>query len=103
MERTGILLMLLLCVGLTACGGTPSLACDEPQRYKAAVDGKRILAPEGLTQLDPLKEIPLPEPSPQPPRPAGSPCLDLPPGTFSQGTGDKASEDNKDDESDSSE
>lgn len=67
---------------MSGCGGEPVLSCDEAQRYQLAVPGKRVVAPEGLTQLDPLKELPAPEPSPQPPRPAGSRCLDMPPGSI---------------------
>lgn len=66
-------------LGLSACGGPIELACDDVRAYQLAAEGKRVEAPDGLNDLEPLKEMPLPEASPQPPRPAGSPCLDLPP------------------------
>jgi uncharacterized lipoprotein len=65
---------------LAGCGGTVDLSCDEERAYQAATEHRRVEAPEGLSQLDPLKEIPMPEASPRAPRPAGSPCLDRPPG-----------------------
>ncbi len=68
-----------LLLGLSACGGPVELACDDVRVYQLAAEGKRVEAPDGLNDLEPLKEMPLPEASPQPQRPAGSPCLDLPP------------------------
>jgi len=65
--------------GLSACGGTPDLTCDEPHRYQESVDHSRLKAPEDLDQLEPLREMPLPQANPTPERPVGSPCLDLPP------------------------
>lgn len=70
---TGILL------GLSACGGSVELTCDEVRIYQLAGQSKRVAAPDDLDELDSLKEMPLPEASPQPVRPAGSPCLDRPP------------------------
>lgn len=64
---------------LTACGGTPDLTCDEDSPYKNAHSSPPVKAPEGLNDLDPLKAVPLPEANPQPPRPKGKNCLDLPP------------------------
>ena len=61
------------------CGGTADITCDEPEYYQSAKIGKRVEPPEGLDDLDPLREMPLPEASPREPRPAGSPCFDRPP------------------------
>jgi hypothetical protein len=69
----------LLVVTLNACGGK-DLTCDEVQSYQLAEQSKRVEAPEGLDDLDPLREMPLPEASPQAERPAGSDCFDRPPG-----------------------
>ena len=69
---------------LSGCGGTPDKSCDEVRLYQLAAEGKRIETPDDLDELNALKEIPLPQASPRPPRPAGSPCLDLPPSILSQ-------------------
>ena len=69
--------ILLLLVG--GCGGTKDLTCDEVRAYQLAQEGKRIETPEDLDDLEPLREMPLPRANPAPPRPQGSPCLDLPP------------------------
>jgi hypothetical protein len=68
-----------LVIALNACGGK-DLTCDEVQFYQLSEEGKRVEAPEGLDDLDPLREMPLPEASPQAERPAGSDCFDRPPG-----------------------
>ena len=73
------LIFLSLIAGLTACGGQSELECEEPGVYLAAKQAPRVAAPDDLDNLDPLKEMPLPEASPQPPRPAGSPCIEKPP------------------------
>jgi len=69
----------VLCCGLSACGGAPELTCDEPERYQQSVNQSKLEAPEDLDALEPLREMPLPTASPRPERPPGSPCLDLPP------------------------
>ena len=67
-------------VALTACGGGKIVTtCDEPQNYQSAQLGAKVRAPEGLDELDELKEMPIPEPTPRPPRPPGSRCIELPP------------------------
>jgi hypothetical protein len=71
--------VLILAAGLVACGGPVDISCDEVRLYQLAREGQRIRAPEGLDDLDPLREVPLPEASPRPERPEGSPCLDRPP------------------------
>lgn len=74
--RFGLLLTVAAMTG--ACGGT-SITCDEPQVYQASNAGERIVAPEGLSDLQSIKELKIPEPSPQQPRPEGAPCLERPP------------------------
>lgn len=64
---------------LAGCGGKSDLSCDEVRAYQLANEGKRLETPEDLDDLDPLNEMPLPRANPMPPRPEGSPCLDLPP------------------------
>ncbi len=68
---------------VSGCGGTVDRSCDEVRLYQLAQEGKRIQVPENLDPLDELKEIPLPEASPQAARAIGSPCLDLPPNILS--------------------
>lgn len=73
-------LVLLLASGLSACSKDIDLTCDDVRTYQLAVEGKRVEAPEGLDDLNPQKEVPLPEASPRAERPAGSSCVDRPPG-----------------------
>lgn len=72
-------LALLLAI-LGACGGPKNLTCDEVQYYQLAEEGKRVEAPEGLDDLDPLEEMAMPKASPREERPPGSECYDRPPG-----------------------
>ena len=67
----------------SACGGNDNRSCDDIRRYQLAAEGKKIETPDDLDDLDPLREMPLPEASPQPERPEGSPCIDLPPSILS--------------------
>ena len=62
---------------LYSCGGND--ACEEPEPYQESVEGRRIEAPDGLTELQDGKELKVPDASPLPPRPEDSPCLELPP------------------------
>lgn len=73
---TGLLICLAAMVG---CGGQVDLSCDDPEPYQAAALGETVKSPEDLDDLDPRRQMPLPEASPAPPRPAGSKCLDMPP------------------------
>ena len=70
---------LVLLTGLSACGKDMDLTCEDVRAYQLAVAGKRVEAPEGLDDLDPLKEVPLPEASPRAEREEGSNCIDRPP------------------------
>lgn len=72
------LVFIALIAGLAACGGSADLTCDEGV-YKSAVRGPRVQAPDDLDALEPLREMPLPEASPQPEREEGLPCIDMPP------------------------
>lgn len=84
----------LMAVLVSACGGDKPVArsCDEHLEYLEAQEHRRVQVPEGLTPLDPEREMDMPEPSPQPPRPAGSPCLDLPPAVLSSDDADEDEE-----------
>lgn len=70
-------------VGLSACGDV-NLTCEDPELYQLAERHDRVEAPEDLDDLEPLREMPLPEASPAPPRPPGSPCIDRPPSVLSE-------------------
>ena len=70
---------LALLAGLSGCSGNDNRSCDDVRHYQLAAEGKKIETPDDLDDLDPLLEMPLPEANPQPERPEGSPCIDLPP------------------------
>lgn len=72
------LALLLLVTGLAGCGGDKALECDSGP-YMTAVRTEKVQAPDGLDDLDPLNEVPLPAASPQGPRAEDAPCLDFPP------------------------
>ncbi len=74
---------LFVLMGLSACGGNPMQNCDDPELYQFAERHEKIETPDDLDDLEPLREIPLPEASPAPARPPGSPCIDLPPSVLS--------------------
>jgi uncharacterized lipoprotein len=73
-------MMIAVLFVLTACGESKMLECDSGP-YLAAVRAPKVQAPEGLDSLDPLAEVPLPEASPQQPRPETEEgtCLEHPP------------------------
>ena len=73
-----IAILVVLLAGLGGCGGI-NLTCDDVREYQLAEEGKRIEAPDGLDDLDPVKEAPVPEASPRQEREPGSPCIDRPP------------------------
>lgn len=65
----------------SACGGndTNEVVCRNDLKYQNRVVGKRIVAPEGLDQLDEYKEMPIPQADPSAPQPAAGTCDDMPP------------------------
>ena len=63
---------------IAGCGGDSMMTCDEGP-YQAAVRAPRVVAPEGLDNLDPLDEVPLPEASPREEGTYEGPCLESPP------------------------
>lgn len=73
------LILPVLALLLAGCSSTLDLTCDEEQYYQSAKPGKRVEAPEGLDDLDPLREMALPSASPREPRPEGARCFDRPP------------------------
>lgn len=81
MKLLRVLFLFCAVASMAACGGTPDLTCADPRPYEAANEGQRIEVPEGLNSPDKRLEMPLPDASPRAARPAGSPCLDMPPGS----------------------
>lgn len=79
MKKRLIWAPLLAALLSAACGGQTDLTCDEVQFYQRAKEGKRVEAPEGLDDLDPLQEMPIPRASAEAARPPGSVCIDRPP------------------------
>ena len=63
---------------IAGCGGDSMMTCDEGP-YQAAVRAPRVVAPDGLDNLDPLDEVPLPEASPRVEGAYEGPCLESPP------------------------
>ncbi len=64
---------------LSACifGGPPK--CETDGRYQLSQAGERIEAPDGLDDLQPYKEMTIPEASPRQPRADSDRCLEAPP------------------------
>jgi uncharacterized lipoprotein len=78
-------LAMIMALTLSACGGSADLTCDDEEVYQSAQSAPQLRVPEGMDNLDPLKEVPLPDASPRAPRPAGSVCLERPPVLEEQG------------------
>ena len=79
MRLIRMLVIVLFPACLAACGGSAELTCDDVKSYQLASEGRRVVAPDDLDDLEPLREMPLPEASPRPPRPDDAPCLEAPP------------------------
>ena len=87
MKTINLLVLLISLWAISACGSSNQFkSCDEVKSYQLAAKGPRIETPDDLDDLEPLREMPLPQASPRPERPEGSPCLDLPPSVL---TGEK--------------
>lgn len=63
---------------IAGCGGDKMMTCDEGP-YQSAVRAPRVTAPDGLDNLDPLDEVPLPQASPRDEDTREGPCLESPP------------------------
>jgi len=66
---------------LSACGKESLIdyTCDEPERYQAVNEHRKVTAPEGLDELNEFAEMPIPRAEGAPERPPGSRCIELPP------------------------
>ena len=79
--RISLLAALVLGLSLTACGGNQpkEIDCEANLKYQNRVEGKRVVAPEGLDQLDALAEMPVPRADPNAPKLPPGVCNDMPP------------------------
>lgn len=75
------LVVLLMAVIVSACGNNEprEIDCDANLRYQNRVEGKRVVAPEGLDQLNELAEMPIPRADPNAPKMPEGVCNDEPP------------------------
>lgn len=79
MSKAGNVLIVMALVLLAGCRGDAELKCEAGGAYLSAAETSRVTAPEDLDDLDRVREVPLPEVSPQAERPEGSGCLEAPP------------------------
>ena len=79
--RLSAVIILFLTTSLSACGGndTREINCEDNLRYQNRVVGKRVVAPEGLDQLDEYEELQIPKADPEAPKMAPGTCNDMPP------------------------
>lgn len=87
MTKCQMLAALLLGASLSACGGngTKEIDCEKDLQFQNRELGKRVVAPEGLDQLDEFAEMPIPKADPDAaPHPGGA-CADMPPSITSGG------------------
>ena len=75
------LVFLLILAILSACGSNESkeVNCDANLKYQNRVEGPRVVAPEGLDQLNVLAEMPIPRADPNAPKMREGVCNDEPP------------------------
>ena len=98
MKRVRTICLAGVAISLGACGSVDM--CEEPEFYEFAEGGKRIEAPEDLSDLAASKELIIPDASPRAPRPPGSGCLDRPP---TLGLGDDNDDDDDEEEKENKE
>jgi hypothetical protein len=72
------LILLAACMSMLASCGGPR-PCDEARPYQSSNLGDPVSVPDDLDNLQPQKELKIPEPSPRPPRPEDAGCLQSPP------------------------
>ena len=72
---------LILCATLAACGGndTKEVDCGVSLQYQNRVEGRRVVAPEGLDALNEMAEMAVPRADPSAPQMPPGVCNDMPP------------------------
>jgi hypothetical protein len=73
--------LLLVAAMVSACGGNEpkEVDCNANLKFQNRVEGKRVVAPEGLDQLNELAEMPIPRADPNAPKLPEGVCNDQPP------------------------
>ncbi len=81
MTRTRLCGVIGTLILLAACSGndTKEVDCVANLKYQNRVEGKRVVAPEGLDQLNELAEMPIPRADPSAPKTPPGVCIDEPP------------------------
>jgi hypothetical protein len=81
MTKSGLLAVLAIALLLSACGrnDTKEINCVANLEYQNRVEGERVIAPEGLDQLNVLAEMPIPRADPNAPKMPEGMCNDAPP------------------------
>ena len=81
MNKSQLVAVLILGAAISGCGGKDSVVinCDEGLKYQNREVGKRVVAPEGLDQLDEFAEMPIPKADPAAAEPLPGKCVDMPP------------------------
>ena len=81
MTKYQLIAVLILGASVSACGGKDSLVadCDDGLKYQNREQGSRVVAPEGLDQLNEFAEMPIPKADPDAAQPPAGECADLPP------------------------
>lgn len=81
MTKIRLLSALATTLVIAACGGNEAkeIDCEANLKYQDRVEGKRVVAPEGLDQLNALAEMPVPRADPDAPKMPEGMCNDRPP------------------------
>ena len=81
MTKYRLLAALSMALLVSACGGNEprEIQCEANLIYQDRTEGQRVVAPEGLDQLNPLMEMPIPRADPNAPQTPEGKCNDMPP------------------------
>ena len=81
MTKSQLLAVLFVGASLVACGGneTKKVDCKDGLQFQNRVEGKRVVSPEGLDQLDEFGEMPIPKADPDAAPVLPGKCVDMPP------------------------
>ena len=81
MTRLRLIVAMTIALLGAACGGNEPKAidCAANLQYQDRVEGKKVVAPEGLDQLNALADMPLPRADPEATKLAEGTCADRPP------------------------